>query len=65
MSLESSSWASFFPATSRHTKAREFIELKQGMMTVLEIVGLLLQDMDSIVRTTFAIEREIDDARSI
>ena len=92
----------FFPASSRHTKAREFLELKQGTMTVLEyvaeftelvhfrddyvasdmakvskfeddlklsiqgkIVGLLLQDMDSMVRTALAIEREIDDAWSI
>ena len=92
----------FFPASSRHTKAREFLELKQGTMTVLEyvakftelasfgddyvasdiakvrkfedglkfsiwgkIVGLLLQDMDSMVRTALAIEREIDDAQSI
>ena len=30
-----------------------------------KIVGLLLQDMDSMVRTTMAIERKIDDARSI
>ena len=29
------------------------------------IVGFLLQDMDSMVRTTMAIEREIKDARSI
>ena len=28
----------FFPASSRHTKAREFLELKQGTMTVLEYV---------------------------
>ena len=28
-------------------------------------MGFLLQDMDSMVRTTMAIEREIDDARSI
>ena len=28
-------------------------------------MGLLLQDMDSMVRTALAIEREIDDARSI
>ena len=26
---------------------------------------LVLQDMDSLVRTTMAIEREVDDARSI
>ena len=92
----------FFPASARHEKAREFLELKQGMMTVLEylakftelacladdyvatdlakvfkfedglnlsiwgkIVGLLLQDLDSIVRTTMAIKREVDDARNI
>ena len=92
----------FFPASSRHTKAQEFLQLKQGTMTVPEyvaeftelarfrddyvasdmakvrkfkdglklsiqgkIVGLLLQDMDSMVRTALVIEREIDDARSI
>ena len=30
-----------------------------------KIVGLLLQDMDSIVRTAMAIEREVNDAKSI
>ena len=30
-----------------------------------KIAGLLLQDMDSMVNTTMAIEREIDDALSI
>ena len=92
----------FFPASSKHAKAREFLELKQGSMTVLKyvakftklahfrddyvatdmakvrkfedglklsirgkIVGFLLQDMDSMVRTAMAIEREIDDAWSI
>ena len=29
----------FFPASSRHTKAREFLELKQGTMTILEYVA--------------------------
>ena len=85
----------YFPATARHAKAREFLEMKQGTMTVMEyvakfielahfaddyvatnmdkvrrfedglklsirgkIVGFLLQDMDSMVRTTMAIERE-------
>ena len=28
-------------------------------------MGLLLQDMDLIVKTTIAIEREVDDARNI
>ena len=30
-----------------------------------KIVGFLLQDMDSMVKTAMAIEREIDDAQSI
>ena len=78
----------FFPVSARHAKARKFLELKQGNMTVLEyvakftelarfgedyvatdmakvwkfedsrklsirgkILGFLLQDMDSMVRT--------------
>ena len=85
----------FFPASTRHAKAEEFLELKQGNMTMLEyvakfielarfgddyaatdmakvrkfedglklsiwgkIVGFLLQDMDSMVRTILAIEKE-------
>ena len=92
----------FLSASTRHGKAWEFLELKQGSMTVLEyiakftelarfgddyiaidiakvrkfedglklsiqsmIVGFLLQDMDSMVRMAMAVEREIDDARSI
>ena len=92
----------FFSASARHAKAREFLELKQGSMVVLEyvakftelarfrddyvatdmtkvqkfedglklsiwgkIVGFLLQDMDSMVRTTMTINREIEDAWSI
>ena len=30
-----------------------------------KIVGLLLQDLDSMVKTAMAIEREVDNARSI
>ena len=92
----------YFSTTARHAKAREFLKLKRGTMTVMEcvakfaklarfaddyvaidmdkvrkfedglklsirgkIVGFLLQDMDSMVRTSMAIEREIEDARSI
>ena len=91
----------YFSASTRHAKAREFLELRQGTMMVREyvakftklacstddmstemakvmkfedglklsirgkIVGLLLQDMDSMVRITLAIEREVEDARSI
>ena len=85
----------YFSATARHAKAQEFLELKQGAMTVIEyvarftklalfaddyvakylakvmrfenglrlsirgrIVGLRLQDMDSMVGTTLTIERD-------
>ena len=30
-----------------------------------KIMGLLLQDLDSMVKTAMAIEREVDDAQSI
>ena len=107
--LEAITWAEFyelfmgknFPATTRHAKAQEFLELKQRTMTVIEyvarftelacfsddyvatdmpkvrifenglklsirgrIVGLRLQDIDSMVGMTLTIEREIEDARS-
>ena len=92
----------YFPATAIHAKAQEFLELRQGTMTVMEymarftelsrfgddyvatnmakvrrfenglklsirgkIVGLRLQDMDSMVGTALAIEREMDDAQGI
>ena len=92
----------YFPALARHPKAQEFLELKQGTMTMLEyvakftelahfrydyvatymakvrkfenglilsirgkIVGLLLKDMNLMVKTAMAIERKVDDARSI
>ena len=91
----------YFPKTTRHTKAQEFLELKQGATTVMDyvvrftelarfsddyvaidmakvrrfenglklsirarIVGLRLQDMDSMVGIALTIEREIEDARS-
>ena len=91
----------YFPETARRAKAQEFLELKQGAMTVMvymarftelarfaddyvatdlakvrrfenglklsiraRIVGLRLQDMDSMVGTTLTIERETEDARS-
>ena len=107
--LEAMTWTEFqelfmgkyFLDTSRHAKAQEFLELKQGTMTVIEyvarftelarfaddyvatdmakvrrfenglklsirgrIVGLRLQDMDSIVGTALTIKREIEDAQS-
>ena len=85
------------PDTTRHAKAQEFLELKQGTMTVMDyvarftelarfdddyvakdmakvrifenglklsirgrIIGLRLQDMDSMVGTSLTIERERD-----
>ena len=91
----------YFSDTARHVKAQEFLELKQGTMTVMDyvarftelarfvddyvatdmakvkrlenglrlsirgrIIGLRLQDMDSMVGTTLTIKREIEDARS-
>ena len=91
----------YFPETVRHAKAQEFLELKQGAMTVMDyvarfielarfaddyvatdlakvkrfenglnlsirarIVGLRLQDMDSMVGTTLTIEKEMEDARN-
>ena len=91
----------YFSDTARHAKAQEFLELKQGTMTVMEyvarftklarfaddyvatymtkvrrfenglklsnrgrIVGLRLQDMDSMIGTALTIEREIEDGRS-
>ena len=105
--LEAMTWAEFqelfmgkyFSDTARHAKTQEFLELKQGIMTVIEyvarftelarfvddyvaidlakvrifenglrlsiqgrIVGLRLQDMDSMVGTAMTIEREIEDA---
>ena len=92
----------YLSAYARHEKAQEFVELKQGMMTVLEyvakftelacfaddyvaidmakvrkfedglklsirgkIMGLLLQDMDLMIKTAMAIEREVEGARNI
>ena len=91
----------YFSETTRHAKAQQFLEMKQGATTVMDyvarfteltrfaddyvatdmekvrrfengmklsirarIVGLHLQDMDSMVGTTLTIEREIEDARS-
>ena len=42
-------------------------KFKDGMKLFIrgKIMGLLLQDIDSMVRTAMAIERDIDDAKSI
>ena len=104
--LEALTWAEFqelfmgkyFPDTARHAKAQEFLELKQGAMTMMDyvarftelarfaddyvaihmakvrrfenglklsirarIVGLRLQDMDSMIGITLTIKRENRD----
>ena len=49
--LEAMTWAEFhdlfmgkyFPATARHAKAQEFLELKQGAMTVTEYVDRFME----------------------
>ena len=103
--LEAMTWAEFqelfmgkyFPDITRHANAQEFLELKQGVMTVMDyvarftelapfsddyvvtdmakvrrfenglklsirtrIVGLRLQNMDSMVGIALTIEREIE-----
>ena len=108
--LEAMTWAElyelfmgkYFLATARHANAQEFLEMRQGTMTVMEyvarftklarfsdnyvatdmakdkrfenelelsiqgkIVGLRLQDMDSMVGIALTIEKEIEDARGI
>ena len=42
-------------------------KFKDGLKLSIQgkIVGLLLQDMDSMVKTAMAIEREINDTKSI
>ena len=92
----------YFPATVRHPKAQEFLELRQGTMTMMQyvarftelarfgddylatdmakvrrfkngvkfsirgkIMGLHLQDMDSMVGTALATKKEMEDARGI
>ena len=88
----------YFPTSAQHAKAREFLELKQGTMTVRKyvakfielarftddyvavdmakvrkfedglklcirgkIVGLLLQDLDLMVKIAMAFEMEVED----
>ena len=47
----------YFPTTTRHAKAREFLELKQGTMTVMEYVAKftkLARFVDDYVATDMA-----------
>ena len=54
----------FYPASARHAKAREFLELKQGNMTVLEYVAKfteLARLGDDYVFTDMAKVRKFED----
>ena len=54
----------FFPASVRHAKAREFLELKQGSMTVLEYVAKfteLARFRDDYMTTNMAKVRKFED----
>ena len=54
----------FFPAFARHAIAREFLELKQGSMTVLEYVAKfteLARFGDDYVATDMAKVRKFED----
>ena len=54
----------FFPTFSRHTKAPEFLELKQGSMTMLEYVAKfteLVGFRGDYVATDMAMVRKFED----
>ena len=54
----------YFSATAKHAKAREFLELKQGMMTVMEYVAMsteLAHFSDDYVATDMAKVRKFED----
>ena len=54
----------YFPASARHAKAWEFLELKQGMMMVLEYVAKFTEVArftDDYVATDMAKVRKFED----
>ena len=54
----------FFPASARHAKAREFLELKQGSMIVLRYIAKftdLARFRDDYVATNMAKVRKFED----
>ena len=54
----------YFPASARHAKAREFLKLKYGTMTVLEYVAKfteLAHFVDDYVTTDMAKVRKFKD----
>ena len=74
--LEAMTWAEFhelfmrkyFPETARHEKAREFLELKQGTMTMMEYVAKfteLARFFDDYVATNMAKVRKFEDSMKL
>ena len=70
--LEAMTWAEFhglfmskyFPATTRHAKSQEFLELRQGTMTVMEYVARfteLARYADDYVATDLAKVRRFEN----
>ena len=70
--LEAMTWAEFhglfmskyFPATARHAKAQEFLELRQGTMTVMDYVARfteLTRFADDYVATDMAKVRRFEN----
>ena len=70
--LEAMTWAEFqelfmgkyFPNTARHAKAQEFLELKQGVMTVIDYVARfteLARFSDDYVATDMAKVRKFEN----
>ena len=58
----------FFLASTRHVKGREFLELKQGNMTVLEYVAKfteLARFRDDYVATNMAKVRKFEDGLNL
>ena len=54
----------YFPASARHAKAREFLELKQGTMTMLKYMAKLTELAcfeDDYVATDMAKVRKFED----
>ena len=54
----------YFPETTRHAKAQEFLELKQGVMTVMDYVARvteLVRFADDYVATDLAKVRRFEN----
>ena len=74
--LEALTWAEFqelcmgkyFPNTARHAKAQEFLELKQGTMTVMDYLArfkVLAQFADDDVATDMAKVRRFENGLNL